>query len=497
MDNQHSESRYTIETYAVIAILLASILLRWALVFRGGQYFFSDEQRYQISQEMTELLLRGQAWEAASRLFSAPEHLGYKVIGILPALLEHIIGQSLVLPAMFFSLFSTLNLYLIFLLSKRVGASAREALFALTFSALSQCLFFYVRHFLPYDVSMTFGLLALYVGLTDRESARRSLVCGALSFLCFVTYNGYWSLAALAMLVHASRRSETMGNKIQRGVSLGLGLILPLFALIACAAPLGIDLLEEYTHFAQTITEGNFEEGWSLPFAYFWHTENFLILVLVLLALYAVFKRRNYTAVVFWGSCILFLYLCLAVPSVFLHAFVVYGRLVRPIMPFLVLLSANGLMSLAQDVRPAGQRIAPVLVLVVLIRAAWNFNTTFHVAFPRDFVREVQAQYPDFNFSPKRFAFGAPEVCENNGYAMQNAKFFLAAPETTQVIPGEILLSAPHPINFLPYQDEGYTPEQKQTFRKAQLRMVFYKLDPDYGDRENLKKMGVPSCLTG
>lgn len=496
MDIQRPESRYTIESYAVLAILLASILLRWVLVFQGGQYFFSDEQRYQTSQQMTELLLHGQVREAALKLFSAPEHLGYKVIGMIPALLEHIIGQSLVLPAMFFSLFSTLNLYLIFLLSKRVGASAREALFALTFSALSQCLFFYVRHFLPYDVSMTFGLLALYVGLTDRENARRSLVCGALSFLCFVTYNGYWSLAALAMLVHASRRSETMGHKIQRGVSLGLGLILPLFALIACAAPLGINLLEEYRHFAQTITEGNYEEGWSLPFAYFWHTENFLILVLVLLALYAVFKRRNYTPVVFWGSCILFLYVCLVVPSVFVHAFVVYGRLVRPIMPFLVLLSANGLIGLSQDFGQVGQRIVPVVLLVVFVQAAWNFNATFRVAFPRDFVREVQAQYPDFNFSPKRFAFGAPEVCENNGYAMQNAKFFLAAPESTSIVPGETLLFASHPINFLPYQDEGYTPEQKQAFREAQLRMVFYKLDPEFADSENLKKIGIPSCLT-
>ena len=497
MDIQRPESRYTIESYVVLAILLASILLRWALVFQGGQYFFSDEQRYQTSQQMTELLLHGQVREAALKLFSAPEHLGYKVIGMIPALLEQILGRSLVLPAMFFSLFSTLNLYLIFLLSKRVGASAREALFALTFSALSQCLFFYVRHFLPYDVSMTFGLLAVYVGLVDRESARRSLVCGALSFLCFVTYNGYWSLAALAMLVHASRRSETMGNKIQRGVSLGMGLILPLFALMVCAAPLGINLLEEYRHFAQTITEGSYEEGWSLPFAYFWHTENFLILVLVLLALYAGFKRRNNGAVVLWGSGILFLYLCLAVPSVFLHAFVVYGRLVRPIMPFLVLLSANGLISLSQDFGQFGQRIVPVVLLVVLVQAAWNFNTTFRVAFPRDFVREVQVQYPDFNLSPKRFAFGAPEVCENNGYAMQNAKFFLAAPETVQVVPGEILLSASHPINFLPYQDEGYTPEQKQAFRAAQLRMVFYKLDPEFDDKEKLKKMGIPSCLTG
>jgi len=497
MDIQRTKIKYPIETYVVVAILLGSLLLRWALVFRGGQYFFSDEQRYQTSQQMTELLLQGQIREAASKLYSAPEHLGYKAIGIIPALLEHIVGPSLVLPAMFFSLFSVFNLYLIFLLAKQVGASPREALLAPIFASLSQCLFFYVRHYLPYDTAMTFGLMALYVGLRDRTGASLSIACGALSLLCFVTYNGYWSLAALAMLVHVFRNSASIRNIIRRSVFTGLGFLLPLLALMAAAASLGINLLDEYRRFAQTVTEGNYAEGWSLPFAYLWHTESFLFIVLTLLALYAGFKRRNHGVVILWGSCIFFLYMCLIMPSVFLHAFVVYGRLVRPIMPFLVLLSARGLMSLSQDFRQVGRRIVPAVLLVVFVQAAWNFNATFQVAFPRDFVRQVQAQFPDFNFSPKRFAFGAPEVCANNGYAMQNAKFFLTAPETTQVIRGEILLSASHPINFLPYQDEGYTPEQKQAFRDAQLRMVFYKLNLEFDNKENLKKIGIPGCLTG
>src|SRR6185503_19809873 len=113
------------------------------------------------------------------------------------------------------------------------------------------------------------------------------------SFVCFVTYNGYWSLAALAMFVHAFRSSEINSNVLRKSVFLGLGFLLPLLALMAAAAPLGINLLEEYRRFAQTITEANYEEGWSLPFAYFWHAENFLFIIWILLALYAVIKRRN------------------------------------------------------------------------------------------------------------------------------------------------------------------------------------------------------------
>jgi hypothetical protein len=465
------------------------------LIFQGGQYYFSDEGRYRISQEMTELLLQGKVRDAGLLLFSAPEHLGYKVMGTAPALLERIVRQSLVLPALFFSLFSVLNLYLIFLLSKRVGASPGEALLALTFASLSQCLFFYSRHLMPYDVAMTFGLLALYVGLTEGQNAGTSFATGVLSLLCFITYNGYWILSALAMIVNLFYKNQTIREAVQKGIFLGLGFVLPLVALMATSAQLGVNLLQQYRRFAGTVTQGSFEEGWSLPFAYFWHTEHFLFILLALLALFAVLKGKGRRAVILWGSCILFVYLCLALPSVLLHAFVVYGRLVRQIMPFLVLLSANGLISLYQDLQ-AGQKMALVVLLAVFVQAAWNFSVTFRVSFPRDFVRDVQSRYPEFNFSPKRFAFGAPEICENNGYAMQNAKYFLDAQEAAPAIPGEVLSSASHPVNFLPYQYEGYTPEQQQAFRTAGLRMVFYKLDPEFAAREDLKKIGIMSCLT-
>jgi hypothetical protein len=480
---------------AVALILLASTLLRWILVFQGGQYYFSDEARYQTSQQMTGLVLQGKIGDAGLLLFSTPEHLGFKVIGIVPALLEKIFGQSLVVPAMFFSLFSVLNLYLIFLLSKRVGASPAEALLALIFASLSQCLFFYSRHFMPYDTAMTFGLLALYVGLTDGRDARTSLATGALSLLCFITYNGYWTLAALAMIVHMFYRSQTVRDTLQKSIILGMGFLLPWIALMATSAGLGINLLEEYRRFAGTVTQGSFEEGWTLPFAYFWHAEHFLFVLLLLLALYALLRGKDRKAVVLWGGCLLFIYLCLVLPSVFLHSFVVYGRLVRQIMPFLILLSANGWISVYQDTQ-TGRTIALAVLLVALVQAAWNFEITFSVAFPRDFVRQVQAQYTDFRFSPKRFLFGAPEVCEDNGYAMQNAKYFLAAPAAAQPVPGEILLSASHPVNFLPYQYEGYTPEGQQAFRTAQLKMVFYQLNSEFAKRQDLKKIGIMSCLT-
>ncbi len=484
------------QKHIVVSILLISLLMRWVLIFQGGQYYFSDEQRYLTSREVVQYLFQGQLNEAISRLFTLPEHLGYKIVGIIPAFVEHFIGSSLVLPAIFFSLFSVLNLYLIFLLSQRISGETTEAIYALLISALSQSLFYYSRHLMPYDVAMAFGLLALYVGLPNRTAARFSLICGICCVSCFVTYNGYWTLVGLVMLVHVSRNSRSLAEITQRGFFLVVGFFLPLLGLMVLANQAGINLLTEYRNFAQTITQGYFDEGWALPFAYFWHAEHFLFVVLSLLVVFAVlrWKKHQTESIIIWGGSILFIYLCLVIPSFFLHKFVVYGRLARQLMPFLILLSATGLARISQS-GSLGRKFALLIAGCLFVQAAWNFNIAYGVSYPKDFVRDVQAQYKDFVFSPKRFAFGAPLICENHGYGMQNAKYFLAAPEMTSPIPGTILVSVAHPVNFLPYQYEGYTPEQRQAIRSAQLYMTFFRIDPALAFESELMKIGIKNCF--
>lgn len=480
----------------IAAVLLIALLMRWILIFQGGQYYFSDEQRYLTSRDVVQYLFQGKLNEAISQLFVLPEHLGYKILGIIPASLEHFTGVSLVLPAMFFSLFSALNLYLIFLLSQRISGESNEAFFALIISTLSQSLFYYSRHLMPYDVAMSFALLSLYIGLSDRPTVKDSLICGICGLCCFVTYNGYWTLVGLVMIIHALRNSKSFVDIVQKCFFLTVGFFLPLLGLIVVAARVGINLLTEYQSFAQTVTQGYFDEGWKLPFAYFWHTEHFLFVVLILLSVFAILTWKKYRAasVILWAGSILFVYVCLVIPSVFLHRFVVYGRLARQMMPFLILLSATGLMKISQS-GSLGHKLMLLVLGFLFVQGMWNFNISYGVFYPKDFVVDAQARFSDFNFSPKRFAFGAPSICENKGYAMQNAKYFLTVPEATQPIPGTILMSALHPVNFLPYQYEGYTPEQRRAFRNAWLFMVFFKIKPDFATESELREMGIKNCF--
>ncbi len=92
-------------TWIVASVLLISLMLRWILIFRGGQYYISDETRYEVSRNAARFLLQNQFGEALRQFTISPEHLGFKVIGIIPALLERIVGTSLVFPAIFLASF--------------------------------------------------------------------------------------------------------------------------------------------------------------------------------------------------------------------------------------------------------------------------------------------------------------------------------------------------------------------------------------------------------
>ena len=479
-----------------MSILLVSLILRWILIFRGGQYYISDETRYEVSRNAARFLLQGQWIEALKQFSFSPEHVGFKAIGAIPALLEHVMGTSLVLPAIFFSLFSILNLYLIFLLARHFAPSSSEALYALFIASACLSLLYYSRHIFPYDMSMSFGLLALYFSVTRNQTPRTSVACGLLSFLCFITYNGYWSLAAFIMLANTRLNSKDANSIVQKALFTAIGFVAPLTFLIAGMGRLGTNMISAYRLFATTITQGSFQEGWSLPFAYFWHTEHIVILILGALSAIALIGQckdlRQDTKL--WAGGVLFIYLCLVISSVLLHYFVVYGRLARQMIPFFVLLSAQGLVQIENRV-PSGRRLTVMVLALIFIQAAWNFMASYHLSYPRQFVAEAEAKFPGFEFSSKRLAFGAPVICQNNGYVMESAKYYVVPPEEIPQVQGKLLLSASHPSNFLPYQYDGDPPPIRQRFRIQKLRMNFYKADETFMSPTNLAWLAIKNCV--
>ena len=133
--------------------------------------------------------------------------------------------------------------------------------------------------------------------------------------------------------------------------------------------------------------------------------------------------------------------------------------------------------------------------MIIFIQAAWNFSSSYNLSYPREFVARAQAKFPKFEFSSKRLAFGAPVLCQNNGYIMESAKYYVTPPQSIPEVQGQLLLSSSHPSNFLPYQYDGDPPPIRQNFHIQKLRMNFYKVDEQFMSETNPAWVTIKSCV--
>lgn len=474
---------------------MVSGLLRWVLIFRGGQFYFPDESRYGIAQDALALLLEGKVRTALLTLVGELAHVGFKLTALVPALFENLFHTSLAIPAIFFSFFSILSLFLIWKIALRAGASRQVANYALLIAAANHALLYYVRHIFPYDQAMFFGLLALYVVLGNTRRPGVLFITGAVSFLCLVTYNGYWQMAAFPMLVGVFIGGKETNWLVKRPIVLGLGFLTPLVILLLACFMIGKDFFGDYGVYLQKIVQGSFKEGWKLPFEYFWHAEHGFILLVGLLSVISLslfWKQRNtFLSVALGGT--LFMYLSLVFASNVTHTFVVYARTARQILPFLVMTAAYGLANV-RSWNPSGRWLANIAFAGLFVQGAWNYGIAYKMTFPREFTQAVQVQEPGFEISSKMVRFYAPLVCKNNGLILENYHYIYTWPQAIPPVRGDVLMRAPHPVNVLHYQYDGYTPEERAAIRAEYFEMVL--LRPDADDLASFKNE-IENCSQG
>jgi len=445
----------------LLAILLLSFLLRVVLVFSGGQYFFPDEARYDKSRAAAAALWGGDIHGCLHALHSA-DHFLFKVIGVVPATLQMLLGPSPKIPALFFSLFSVAGLWLMWRILRRAGESERAALFAVGLLALCSTFLYYSRHLLPYDTSLFFGLLALLVGRNNPCRTVDSVLCGLFSVCAFLTYNGYWVLAAFAMLAHTLRRPLAFRPCLRRAFISGLSFAVPLATLLAVSAAIASadgNLTQQFLAFSRTVTQGSYAEGWSLPFEFLWSSEHFLVLLGAVALIFCLkeFVQGNRKEALMLGlSGVFFIYGTLVVFSVVLEKFVVYGRLVRQLLPFCSILAALFLEGLWTST-PKGKFLAVAVMGMVVVQAALNFQQPITQVFPAEFLR---------------LAAGVPKPARTDEYELLFVYYIYPEPLPVPVMEGaRTIIQERHPLQFLPYQYEGFTPDQRAKLRTTDIRM--------------------------
>ncbi len=439
----------------LFALLGAALLLRVTLVLSGGQSYWPDEIRYERSRVAVGALRRADFSGAVTAL-AHPDHLLFGVLGLAPAVLERATGPNDRVPALFFALFSVASVWLLHAIARRLGLSERASLLAALLLAMSASHFYFSRHLLPYDAAMALGLGALLVAVKPAPTAADGILCGLLAAATFLTYNGYWLLALAAVAIHAMA-ATSLGAFARRLTAAGAAFALPLVVL-GLASLIGSGaFFRQWAGFSGTVTQGRFAEGWSLPFAYFWHAEHLMGALWafgVIAAAARLVRGEPSRALAFGLAGILLVYGGLVLGSVALGKFVVYGRHARQLVPFACLLAADALERLLAA-SGARRHVAAAILALAAIQAAWNFRAPLAQVFPREF-RRMAAAVPNPTGAPRLLLYAGPI-------------YPVPAPPPPEA--GRVLLVRAHPLQYLPYQYEGYTPEERAALRAADIRM--------------------------
>jgi len=439
-------------------MLAASEAARLWIAVRGGQSFWPDEGRYAIAQRAVDALVHGHGRTALQLLFGHADHVLFPVFGLVPALAEHL-GAAPWFPAAFFGLFSTGAIYLVWRISLESGGDEEEALLAAGVAAGSVSLFYFARHYFPYDLSLFLALLGLRA-VWRRDGMGRAFLAGVWTSLAFLTYNGYWLLCGAVLLLAVIRPPASIGRWSRRAGMVVIGFALPLVAVAALERSIGVSFFSQLARFSQTAVQGDFDGGWIFVGDYLWQGERWLVGVWGLAALaaggLALAGRKRH--LLWWVATSVGVYAGMAWLCSGLHQFVIYGRIARALVPLLAL-TAGGSLAAAGQAGRWGRRLQILLLAAMATQVGLNFAPVLAQRFPADFQREAQG----------RIALAPPT--ERGRFRIFNAYFFFYAQAAALPPHRQVVLRARHPLQFRPYLYEGYDQAQRAWFDSHDIAM--------------------------
>lgn len=171
------------------------------------------------------------------------------------------------------------------------------------------------------------------------------------------------------------------------------------------------------------------------------------------------------------------IYAALVIVSTGLGIFVVYGRLVRQLVPFMCLATAYSANRFMQD-RRWKPRVAWIAGLVLVLQTSMNFARPIQQEFPADVLAWTKSTYGpvrlDMTFETTLSLNRSP-----SRYVLLNVTPQWDVTGTKPIPEGEVLFRSPHPFGFLPYQYDGFTPRERAVLRRGDTSMILVDTRPD------------------
>jgi hypothetical protein len=520
--SNHKASRFRVllaakkiwrEHKPLLLILAGSWILRIALILRGGPLSWPDDYRYFQANRLLGHLKRLDFGAALDSIIIYPDHTFFTVVALIPTVARLVVVKSLAAGASFLglsfqtdiastiwiaasvlSLASVVNIALVYGLARKTGSSEREALFAACLMAGATSTFYLTRHLVPYEAALAFALTAMWIGLDDRSSLTRSYVCGLMCSVAFFTYNAYWVTALVVMAIHVLRGRPWRWQLAKRAAGSGLGFATPLIGLLAADILRDTELyIVGAKRFSRSVVAGDYAEGWSLPWAHFWHAEHGILLVWaagVAVALWQLLRKRRMPrgAGSLWLATLLAIYVALVLVSNVLHLFVMNARCTNQMVPFLCLTAACGLAQL----QGTSQKVIFFALGAMCLQTVYNFAQPFRIFFPYEIRQRVRAEYGEFRDDMTLYchfwimdAEGIPAWLEDSRtetesrsappprYVLLNGGVHLVPVTGPKDAPtkGEVLFKLRHMLSYLPYQYQAFTPKERAIIRSTDISM--------------------------
>ena len=493
--------------YILLFIFFVSVTVRFFLCTNGGQFFFIDEARFMNGHYLLAHISDGDWPSALKRITTTYAHTlfifisaiveGLRFLYVLsfidssaPAFLLADSRIAIEVAAFLLSFASAINIILLYFVVKNSGGTNLQGVIASLMLALSTTNLYFSRHLLPYDVSISFSLIALIFALKNRNSYINNILCGLFCGFTTLTYNGYWTLSALVWIILVYKSSNCLTERIKSGlISLSAG-VLPLIILHFISIQYEgnfINGIQEWLIATKENQYGDIGIGWKVLISYLWESEgtvSVLYFASTITAIYFFIKSRklelNNKDIGFFS--VLFIMFILLFLCDILESSVLYGRTIKQTIPFLCFASSYPIAVFLENCKTKKARLLIFSTIIIFgMQVIYNFKNCIEIVFPEDFISISRSQAKDFsNLSD----ITGPNISNDefnsslSNFAVINAQTFVP-PFTgnTKIQIKNVFLESDHPYNFKPYQYIHYNIEQRSILRKLKLKMKFVELE--------------------
>jgi hypothetical protein len=491
---------------ALALLLIATALYRFSLLDRGTSAFV-DETLYFTSVMSLRSLTDGDVRGAAYHITQARGRQGAAILNLPLAALQSIPSafgvpasnpRSLLIPTTANVLLSLVTLWLLYATAQALTGSGSAALFAAGLHAFLVNSNLYVRHVLPYELSLALATTATWWLSTRVHSPRGAAAGGALTAAAVTCYSGYYLVAAVIAAAFAATVWHREGVRPATIATTAFGAgAAAMFALIEVICRIGgTGYFASSRALGGTITMGAFEEGWIFLPRYLWEVEGLAGVVLLAgIACWLVVAgrrllRREIRVFDIWIGAAVGGWIVQAVLSAELEQIVFYGRLIHPWMFFLALALAACLAA----VRTARMRVtagvaAWTLAAVSLIAAAAVYRS---LAYPSDVlyglgidtrvvpeaqkICEFDPGTPYESPAPLNRDSNAPYSAERDYLLVNFCQQFTTGRLPLPPTPSDraLLFDGRHWLTFPAYAFEGFHPEARAPMVRDPHRVRAY-----------------------